>query len=180
MVSTANLNNDGCCPTTSFSFQTGWEIMGKVISTRKETSSCPEHTRQRYVEQRYCCSLRKGAQEKEKRSSWVAMSYVQREQLALAGFALQRYGNKNKSRKWTKIFENSLREKIGQLPLKQQGTALSSTPLWPCHYHGSQGRKRSQVQGSLAVPWPTEDSLSITQVPDCLNSSPVRDSSAAP
>ena len=63
-----------------------------------------------------CCSLRRGAQEKEKRdllSSWVAVSCVRREQLALASFALQPYGNKNKRKNGTKIFENSLRAKNG-------------------------------------------------------------------
>lgn len=67
---------------------------------------------------------------------------------------------------------------MGWLPLQEQGTALSSVPLLLSHYHQSQGRKHSQVQGSLAIP--RQDSLSITQGPDRLNNSPVRDYSAVP
>lgn len=68
-------------------------------------------------------------------SSWVAMSRVLREQPALAGFALQRYGNKNKRKNWTKMFENSLRANdgvaspavAGHSPLLSPSLAL---PLW--------------------------------------------------
>lgn len=37
-------------------------------------------------------------------SGWVATSHVQREQLALAGFALQPPGNKNKRKNRIKMF----------------------------------------------------------------------------
>lgn len=56
---------------------------------------------------------------------------------------------------------------MGQLSLQWEGTAFTSVPLLLSHCDGSQG------QGSLAIPWPMPDSLSNSERPKSLSTSPV-------
>lgn len=80
-------------------------------------------------------------------SSQVALSCGQKEQLALAGFALPTlWQQKMREITGQKHLRTAQEQKMGQLPLQWKGTALTSVPLLLSHYDGS------QVQGSLAIP----------------------------
>lgn len=101
--------------------------------------------------------------------SWVAMSHVQKEQLALSGFALPTLWQQKQEKELDKnIWEQPKSAKIGLLPLQRQSTALSSVPVLLSHHHH---RKHSKIRVHWSFPdwckihFPSQKGQTVSTLP---------------